>query len=70
LTIDKAIEILDEARKLPVSQQYQMKSDILEAFETFWTAGQSRNQFAEHTRGLLMFPEILYDMITKKIAVS
>ncbi len=59
----QVIKTLQEFSKMSVSSQILKKDIILLNFKYFWDFNPNEETFAEATKGLVLFPEIIYYMV-------
>lgn len=60
MNLETAIQTLDRYRKEPASIQNESQKFIIEAFRMFWDCDPTEEEFAEHTNGINLQPEMLY----------
>ena len=66
MTIDEAIDVLDEMCRLTSYEQNlsENRYRLIEAFRIFWASRPTEREYAAHTNGMVVTPEILYIMVT------
>jgi hypothetical protein len=62
----QVIKTLQVFSKMSVSSQILKKDTILLNFKFFWDFNPNEETFAKATKGLVLFPEIIYYMVKKK----
>jgi len=56
----KSREILDEYRFRSRSVQEEHREEIVKAFKRYLEIAENAKEFAEHTDGILLFPEMVW----------
>jgi len=64
MTLEEAEQTLRKIQHLSVSRQRNLRAEACEAFTTVWQSHPPREQFAFLTRGLVLQPEMLWEMST------
>jgi hypothetical protein len=70
VTPNEARSLLFAAGKWPTAEQAFHKAQLIEAFRVFWRTGPTANEFAACAQGLVVFPEVLWELAHKPSRVQ
>jgi hypothetical protein len=51
--------------KMSVEEQQLCQREIVEQFAKFWKKNPTKEEFARNVNGLVLFPEMLYELVKK-----
>ena len=69
-TLTDAKQYLLACQTLSVTEQQQCESAIVAAFQMFWSSYPELEEFTQHMQGIVLFPAILYCMVTDRLLIS
>ena len=69
-SLTEAKQYLLTCQTLSVIEQQQDESAIVAAFQMFWSSYPELEEFTQHVKGIVLFPAILYCMVTDRLLIS
>ena len=63
MNLDEAKTKLDHFKFRTLAGQANNREIIVDAFNTFWDSKPTKEEFCKRTNGIMLFPEVLYEIL-------